>query len=236
MWISGRLQKYFPVFGETQCSKALYFVMHGDWISYPEGKYFKHWLVYCTWYILFIYTAEELWEENQGSIALNVNCAANSSVNYRWENKAAHSEKQTVSWEKPTLAIAEDDTSICLPRKSGRGKEREKKFLKVTPLELFYIKDRQQEKTLRLRFMYCSDKNNRVFFFLIFLPAWSPEYETGLLKPQVSQKACFSSFLIHAHWFGMKRFLVASAQSLAHRWQLKRKLSDMPAHIGMLVN
>lgn len=58
-------------------------------------------------------------------------------------------------------------------------RKKTKTFLKVTPLELFYIKDgRQEENTLWLWFVYHTDKNNRVFFFS---PTQSRVYEAGLL-------------------------------------------------------
>lgn len=103
-------------------------------------------------------------KKNPRFMALNVNHAANSSVNYHWERKQACTLKKANSCMRKPRA--------CLLRMTPRGKEanrnkkRKKNVLKVTPLELFYIKDgRQEENTLWLWFVYHTDRNNRVFFF-----------------------------------------------------------------------
>lgn len=74
--------------------------------------------------MLFIYTAGDLGEENPSFVTINVNHAANSSVNYHWErNKPVYSEKQF--HEKTPRFLTEDDTSISLLRnlRLSQGKE-----------------------------------------------------------------------------------------------------------------
>lgn len=112
-----------------------------------------------------------LWEENPSFMATDVNHAANSSVNYHWEGKQAGAfRKANTFHEKTPRSLTEDDTSTLLPRtlRLSQGKEANRnKKMKVTPLELFYIKNRRREEnTLWLGFVYLSDKNNRGFFSL----------------------------------------------------------------------
>lgn len=60
-------------------------------------------------------------KKNPRFMALNVNHAANSSVNYHWERKQACTLKQL--HEKTPRLLAEDDTS----RKRGQQKQEKKK-------------------------------------------------------------------------------------------------------------
>lgn len=87
-----------------------------------------------------------------------------------------------------------------LSRKSRRGrwpgkKDRERE-MKVSPLKLFYIKVRQQEKTLRLWLVYHWQKQQASLFF----PGQCRVQETKANhKPTRSSAFCL---LMHARWSG----------------------------------
>lgn len=191
---------YFPTLGRAQRSEArdAYgsdLVPHRHMLKALAGG-----LAWCTCHMLFIYTAGDLCAENPSFMAINVNRPANSSVNYHWERKQAGAFRKANSFmRKPHAWLRMTPLSPYLEVKERRPtetREKKKPFLKVTPLELFYIKDgRREENTLWLWFVYHTDKNNSSLFFF---PTQSREYEAGLFEPQTNQRACFSSFLIHA--------------------------------------
>lgn len=93
----------------------------------------------------FIYTAGALWEEYPVFMAINVNRAANFSVNYHRESKQGHAFRKANSFMRKAHARYLRMTPLStysesrVERKGGR----KKKFLKVAPLELFYIKGRR---------------------------------------------------------------------------------------------
>lgn len=61
-------------------------------------------------------------------MAINLNHATNSSVNYHWERKQACTFRKAVHEKTPRLLLTEDDTFYLLSQKVvGRKDEKKKK-------------------------------------------------------------------------------------------------------------
>lgn len=110
--------------------KSLLRVTRGDRTSCPTGKCLKHWegggglySVHGTCYSFIQLGICE--KKSPAFMAINVNHAANSSVNHHWERKQACAFRKANSFmRKPPRSLAVDDTSISLPRKLSRGKKK----------------------------------------------------------------------------------------------------------------
>lgn len=143
-------------------------------------------------------------------MAINVNHAANSSVNHHWERKQACAFRKANSFmRKPPRSLALDDTSISLPRKLSRGKK--KTILEgYTTWAVLHKGQAAREHVVAL--VRVTLKNNRVFF--LFFPTQPRVYETGLLEPQKpTWGPAFSSNTCTLMWHD--KILVALAQSHA---------------------
>lgn len=83
-----------------------------------------------------------------GFMAINVNHAANSTLNYHWERKQAcefrkKKKKQTVSWENPMLADWRWHLHLLTqnveaePKKGGQHQQEKKMSLRLQRLNCF---------------------------------------------------------------------------------------------------
>lgn len=108
-----------------------------------------------------------------------------------------HSEKQTVSWEKPTLAIWGWHLYLLTQKVELREREGEKKILEgCTTWTILHKGQAVNEDAVAFVLVSLWQKQQGFLFF----SSWV--YETGLLEPQTKRRACFSSLLIHACWCG----------------------------------